>query len=65
VSVNPRHLREGGANRCPVCDGRFGLIRHYSYRTGLCSKECADQFRARRETDRKWLSWPQGDLRQP
>ena len=62
---NSQHLREGAAaKRCPICDGRFGLMRQYSCRTALCSKRCADRFRARQETDRKWLSWP-GGLTQP
>ena len=28
-------LRHGKATRCAVCDGKFGLIRHYSWRTRL------------------------------
>lgn len=55
-----QHLREGAAKRCPVCDGRFGLIRHYFWQTALCSRRCVDRFRVRQETDRKWLSWPGG-----
>ena len=52
------HSRDGAAKRCPICDGRFGLVRHYFRRTPLCSKRCIDRFRARQETDRKWLPWP-------
>ena len=48
-------LRHGRATRCAVCDGKFGLVRHYSWRTPLCSKKCVDCFRARRESDRNWL----------
>jgi hypothetical protein len=55
---NYRHLRSGAANRCSVCSGRFGLIRHYSWGTPLCCKRCVEQFRARREADRKWLCLP-------
>jgi hypothetical protein len=51
---NPRH---GRAARCAVCDGRFGLVRHYSWRTALCSRKCVDRFRARRADDRNWLPW--------
>lgn len=40
---------------CAVCGGRFGLIRHYWWRTALCSKKCVDRFNARREADQKWL----------
>ena len=48
-----------GTTRCAVCDGKFGLIRHYSWRTPLCSKTCVDRLRARRESDRNWLPWLQ------
>ncbi|WP_024508030.1 hypothetical protein [Bradyrhizobium sp. ARR65] len=44
-----------GSERCAICGGKFGLIRHYSWRTALCSSRCLDQFRARRERDRRWL----------
>jgi hypothetical protein len=53
-----QHLRDGATQRCPICDGRFGLIRRYSWRTALCSRKCVDRFKARQEADRKWLSWP-------
>jgi hypothetical protein len=36
--------RSGKAARCAVCDGKFGLVRHYSWRTQLCSKKCVDCF---------------------
>jgi hypothetical protein len=50
------HLRPGqAANRCAICDGRFGLVRHYSWRTALCSRKCVDRFTTRKENDRKWL----------
>jgi hypothetical protein len=42
-------------NRCAICQGRFGLIRYYSWRTALCSRKCADRFRVRREDDRRFL----------
>jgi len=38
-----------------MCGGKFGLIRHYSWRSHLCSKKCADRFNVRRESDRRWL----------
>jgi len=47
------------AMRCAVCDGKFGLVRHYSWRTQLCSRKCVDRFRARGQSDRKWLGWLQ------
>jgi len=52
---NPQYLCNGAANRCAICDEKFGLIRYYSWRTALCSKKCADRFKARREDDRRWL----------
>jgi len=51
--------RSDKATRCAVCDGKFGLVRHYSWRTPLCSKECVDRFRARRQSDRQWFGWLQ------
>jgi hypothetical protein len=56
------HLESHGSNRvtrCAICDGKFGLVRHYSWRTPLCSRECVDRFRARRQSDRDWLGWLQ------
>jgi hypothetical protein len=52
-------LRRGRATRCAVCNGKFGLVRHYSWRTPLCSKKCVDRFRTRQENDRAWLPWLQ------
>jgi hypothetical protein len=51
----PQCLCYGPVKRCAVCDGRFGLIRHYSCRTVLCSKKCADRLKDRWEGDRRWL----------
>jgi hypothetical protein len=45
----------GVVKHCAICEGRFGLIRHYSCQTALCSKKCADRFKDRREDDRRWL----------
>jgi len=52
-------LRSGRAARCAACDGKFGLVRHYSRRTPLCSRSCVDRFRARRASDYDWLGWLQ------
>jgi hypothetical protein len=52
---SPQNLRNRAAKRCAICDGKFGLVRHYSWRTALCSKKCADRFKARQEGDRRWL----------
>lgn len=49
----------GKTARCAVCDGKFGLVRHYSWRTPLCSKKCVNHFRARRQSDGNWLNWLQ------
>ena len=55
MSDSPQHLFNGAAKRCAICDGKFGLVRYYSWRTALCSKKCAERFKARREGDRRWL----------
>ena len=52
---SPQHLQHCAAKRCAVCDGKFGLIRYYSWRTALCSKKCGDRLKARRDADRRWL----------
>ena len=51
--------RSGKATRCAVCDGEFGLVRHYLWRTPLCSQKCIDRFIARRESDHNWVGWLQ------
>jgi hypothetical protein len=43
------------AMRCAVCEGKFGLVRHYSWRTPLCSRKCVDRFTARRQSDHNWM----------
>jgi hypothetical protein len=52
---SPQYPSNVAAKRCAICDGKFGLIRYYSWRTALCSKKCADRFKARWEDDRRWL----------
>jgi hypothetical protein len=52
---SPQHVGKGEAKRCALCHGKFGLIRYYSWRTPLCSKKCADRYKARQEGDRRWL----------
>jgi hypothetical protein len=52
---NFQALGHGKDRRCAVCDEKFGLVRHYSWRTALCSRKCVDRFRARRESDRNWV----------
>jgi len=47
------------AKRCAMCDGKFGLIRHYSWSIALCSKECLTRFKTRQHNDRKWLCRPE------
>jgi hypothetical protein len=44
------------AARCAVCNGKFGLVRHYSWRTALCSSKCVDRFKARRQNDGSWMN---------
>jgi hypothetical protein len=43
------------ASRCALCDGEFGLIRHYRCRMALCSTRCVERFQLRRENDSRWL----------
>jgi hypothetical protein len=50
-----QHRWNSAAKRCAICEGTFGLVRHYSWQTALCSKKCADRFRSRREDDRRFL----------
>ena len=45
------------ATRCAICDGKFGLVRHYSWRTPLCSRKCVDRLKARRQSDHNWMGW--------
>jgi hypothetical protein len=59
MSNRSESLRSDRAARCSVCDGKFGLVRHYSWRTQLCSKKCVDRYRARGESDRIWVGWLQ------
>ena len=40
-----------------VYEGKFGLVRHYSWRTLLCSRKCVDGFKARRQSDHNWMGW--------
>ena len=53
-SCNKSH-KTGRPTRCAVSDGKFGLVRHYSWRTPLCSRKRVDRFRSRRESDRNWV----------
>ena len=59
MSNRSENLRSGRDARCAVCDGKFGLVRHCSWRTQLCSRRCVDRFRARGEDDRNWVGWLQ------
>jgi hypothetical protein len=55
MTKSAQQLRGGTSNRCAVCDGKFGLIRHYSWRTALCSRKCKHHFKNCRDGDHKWL----------
>jgi hypothetical protein len=55
----------GNATRCAICDANFGLVRYYSWRTPLCSRNCVDRLRARRKSDRNWVGWLQITFDQP
>ncbi|RXH02767.1 hypothetical protein EAV90_15080 [Bradyrhizobium vignae] len=51
--------------RCAICDGKFGLVRHYSWRTQLCSQNCVDRLKSRRQSDANWMGWLQITSDQP
>jgi len=58
----PYRLESHGSDkamRCAVCEGKFGLVRHYSWRTPLCSRKCVNRFKARRQSDHNWMGWLQ------
>jgi len=55
MHTSTQYPGSSATKRCAICDGKFGLIRHYSCQTALCSKKCADRFKARQESDRRWL----------
>jgi hypothetical protein len=50
-----RQHRPDRISRCAVCEGEFGLIRHYRCRTALCSRKCVERFTLRRQRDSRWL----------
>jgi hypothetical protein len=50
-----RQDRLSQAPRCALCEGEFGLIRHYRCRIALCSTRCVERFQLRRENDSRWL----------
>jgi hypothetical protein len=57
MANSSENLRSGRTARCAICDGKFGLVRHYWWRTPLCSKKCVDRLRTPRESDRNWAGW--------
>lgn len=64
----PYRFENHGADRavrCAVCKGKFGLVRHYSWRTQLCSRNCVDRFKTRRQTDWVWMGWFQSAFNPP
>ncbi len=36
---SPQYRCNGATRHCAICDGRFGLIRHYPWRTAFLFKE--------------------------
>ena len=56
-----RNLRDTAQSRCAICDGKFGLVRYYTWsRMGLCSKKCRERHRARQAGGLRWLHGMQG-----
>jgi hypothetical protein len=43
--------------RCAVCEGKFSLVRHYSWRVPLCSRKGVDRLKACRQGDHNWMGW--------
>jgi hypothetical protein len=62
---NPPHFWNDTANRCAICGKQFGLVRHYSWRTALCSRKCCDRFQTREQSDRAWLGVGGRDIHIP
>jgi hypothetical protein len=52
-------LGSGRAARCAVCDGKFGLVRHYSWRTPPLFQEVPRSLQSSPASDRNWLPWLQ------
>jgi hypothetical protein len=55
--LESRSHRYDKVMRCAVCECKFGLVRHYSWGTPLCSRKCVDRFKARGRSDRNWIGW--------
>jgi len=55
MSKSSQNSRHNQAKHCAFCDGKFGLVRYYSWRIPLCSKKCVNRFKARRADDHNWL----------
>ena len=53
MTKSAQQIRGGTSNHCAVCGGKFGLIRHYSWRTAFCSRRCKHHFKDRRDGDHK------------
>jgi hypothetical protein len=51
----PQPVKSRTANQYAICEHKFGLVRHYAWRTALCSKECKARFKSREEGDSIWL----------
>jgi hypothetical protein len=49
------YLLHRAVTRCALCDGKFGLVRHYSWRSTFCLRACLDGFKARKERHRMAL----------
>jgi hypothetical protein len=47
--------RRTNGQRCAVCRGKFGLVRHYTRGTGVCSRKCRGRLRMRQSNYIKWL----------
>jgi hypothetical protein len=52
---SPEYLRHDATKRCAICDRKFGLVRHYSWNSAVCSKKCVSRLTARRLDHFRWL----------
>lgn len=53
---NSSHIHDSSVKRCAICGGKFGLIRHYYWRTPVCSEKCVERFKTRRKADQDWFA---------
>jgi hypothetical protein len=48
-------FRTRTVQRCPVCHGKFGLVRYYAWWTGFCSQTCRARSKGDGVSILRWL----------